>query len=487
MLLGRPGATARAAADRLVAGGVAVDVREGGQVPTDFSRQNDSDPYYAGARSVTLGVCTLGFGVVQLFAPRLLYAGHCVNANGSGVYEDPDTNGGNDVLIGTAVGLSRQRDIVLVDGPAAGRVWDGGVFSEDHRPVRGATRSRVGNLMCSSGSLSGVQCGIQVDQVDQAIFSKFPVVLAHRLGGGQAAGQGDSGGPLFELPYFDDGSRIAKGVILGGGVNGTQPCTIGERTIPGTGVARRCSNEIHYADVVTTLEAYSAKILTDFTLPGGAGRPASLSGDTNAELVGVNNNGDGGINVWYNNGAARWSGPTGVGSNWYHPAVVRFADLDGDRQEDLIGVNNNGDGVINAWRNVNGATGVWEGPYPIGSGWFRSENATFADIDGDGRDDLIGLNLNGEGRITAWRNNGRAFHEWPWGEAKQIGSGWYNPAVVRFADLNGDGFDDLIGVNNNGDGHLNAWWNNQQAWAWPWNGPFEIGSHWFDPAVAQFA
>jgi hypothetical protein len=301
--------------------------------------------------------------------------------------------------------------------------------------------------------------------------------------------------------------------------------------------------------VVQTLEYFGAQILTDWQNRGGQRRPASLTGDTSAELIGVNNNDDGLLNAWRNGGNAAWIGPTtGIGSGWWNRSVVRFADLDGDGKKDLIGVNNAGNGVINAWRNIDGINGGWDGPYSIGSGWTNPAIARFADIDGDGRDDLIAINPTGNGDALAFRNNGRAFQAWPWTASAVIGRGWTgdparfqfgdingdgyddllgvdnfgndlitaypnngavgslnwgtwpwsnttytigsgftNPSRVRFADINGDGYDDLISINDAGDGIIHAWRNNQAAWGWPWGPRGDIGSGWWNADWAQFA
>jgi hypothetical protein len=368
-------------------------------------------------------------------------------------------------------------------------MWDGEYTSDHYVPVRGATLSRVGNWVCVSGSRSGANCGARVFATD-ALSSNgiYPIVKAQEPNGAQVAGRGDSGGAVYELPYSPDstGSVIAKGIHLNGRPNAD--CVIGERD------GRQCHSEIGYADIVQFTEAHGAKILTDWQNAGGERRPGSLDGDNNAELIGVNLNGDGTIVAWRNGGNAAWIGPTpSIGSGWWNRASVRFADLDGDRKDDLIGVNVSGDGLIRAFRNVDGINGNWDGPYYVGSGWTNPAVARFADIDGDGRDDLISVNADGSGKILAYRNNGHAFQAWPWTDPAPIGYGWSNADTVRFADINGDGADDLIGINNWSNGAITVWPNNQLVnslnWGtWPWtNTSYTIGAGWYNPSLVRFA
>ena len=55
---------------------------------------------------------------------------------------------------------------------------------------------------------------------------------------------------------------------------------------------------------------------------------------------------------------------------------------------------------------------------------------------------------------------------WPWGVEATVGSGWPDPALIRFADLNGDGRDELVNIQPNG--VARAWTNNGRFPGWPW-------------------
>ncbi|KAL8948177.1 MAG: hypothetical protein Q9222_005610 [Ikaeria aurantiellina] len=85
---------------------------------------------------------------------------------------------------------------------------------------------------------------------------------------------------------------------------------------------------------------------------------------------------------------------------------------------------------------------------------------TFADLNGDGRDDYIWIGPNGE--ITAYVNGGQAADgHWIWyPQPKQIASGVGGKrGEIRFVDLNGDGRAEYLWVHT--DGSVDVWLNQQ--------------------------
>jgi hypothetical protein len=212
-----------------------------------FTRQNDSSPYWGGARTQN---CTTGWAIWWNNNSRILSAGHCGN-NGNNIFD-----GGGDFM-GPVINDNDARDTHMIDVRGHGRVWDGPWFEPTFtKAVRGATFSNIGNFVCSSGSRSGIICNIRVTANNSSWAGRFPMVYADQQNFVSGAGQGDSGGPVFELPFPDDGRVFAKGTITGG-VDGTfVPCT-GE-VWPG----RICSWRFVYADVTQSLGFYGASILT---------------------------------------------------------------------------------------------------------------------------------------------------------------------------------------------------------------------------------
>lgn len=218
--------------------------------PTLASRGNDSPPYWGGAR---WGGCSNGFGIRIAGATKMLSAGHC-GANGDAAYD-----GGGDYM-GTVAGDNNAYDRLYINTSSGSRIFTGGVGSgETTKGVNGAAHSYVGDWICDSGAYSGERCGIQVVAVNETVnvgYLIYRLVKAEKVDHTAAVGNGDSGGPV----YAENGSSgaIAKGTntAIDGSVE--QPCT-GIPTDPGR---RICSWRFWYVDVVNSLDAYAATIIT---------------------------------------------------------------------------------------------------------------------------------------------------------------------------------------------------------------------------------
>ncbi|MDT7788345.1 MAG: hypothetical protein QOF58_6764 [Pseudonocardiales bacterium] len=208
-----------------------------------------------------------------------------------------------------------------------------------------------------------------------------------------------------------------------------------------------------------------------------------LDGDGNADLLRVN--ADGSLTAWGNRDAfsGAWTAPVTVGNAGGGDATrVRLTDRNGDGKADRVVVNM--DGSMTAWQNNGVLTGgSWSAPMTIGNVGTADQNRVrFGDLNGDGRDDLIRVNDNGS--LTAWQNN-NVFNG-SWSSPAVIGNvGTAEALRVRFADLNADGKDDLIRIN--ADGSLTAWQNNN-ALGGSWFSEKAIGNAGTtDPTGVEFA
>ncbi|MFC5186837.1 FG-GAP-like repeat-containing protein [Actinomadura harenae] len=164
---------------------------------------------------------------------------------------------------------------------------------------------------------------------------------------------------------------------------------------------------------------------------------------------------------------------------------VRWADYNGDGRADYLSVNSNGS--VNVRLNTDGHGG-WQdlgqvrGPDSAVSA--DSSRARFADFNGDGRADY--LHIDQDGGVTAELNNSDGPGGWQkLGRvlAPATSPDWFttNPALVRFADLDGDGRTDYNVLHpdngsfhtsiNQGGGVSGLGWNPGQVGLMPGVGP----------------
>ncbi|MFJ8751655.1 GDSL-type esterase/lipase family protein [Streptomyces sp. NPDC102441] len=161
---------------------------------------------------------------------------------------------------------------------------------------------------------------------------------------------------------------------------------------------------------------------------------------------------------WVNRGkVANGNGVKGRG------AQVRFADVNGDHDDDYLVVHE--DGSVQAFLNndvpVNGNQG-WQSIGVIAAGTGdEGDQVRFADIDGDAYDDYLVVHDNGS--LEAWVNNDVAVKgKSAWKKLGQVAEGTGNPgSKVRLADLDGDKDADYLIVHSNG--ATEAWLNNDVA------------------------
>lgn len=163
----------------------------------------------------------------------------------------------------------------------------------------------------------------------------------------------------------------------------------------------------------------------------GDGLPDILGGaDTAAEVV-----------WWQNNG--------GDPGNWPRHLVdddvpgahdVIGQDLDGDGDADIVGVSYEDDLVV-WWRNDGGNPIQWR-RLIIGSDFDYPTKVDAADIDGDGDIDVAAVAWN-DRQIAWWRNDGGSSPQWT---QQIISEGFTGAHWVQIADLDGDGRPDVVGA-----------------------------------------
>jgi lysophospholipase L1-like esterase len=222
------------------------------------------------------------------------------------------------------------------------------------------------------------------------------------------------------------------------------------------------------------------RIVKGFGVPGKDVQFADLDGDRRADYLRVGHTGI--THAWLNRTGHK-NGPfipkargfTDIGViTIEHGAdkTYRWADINGDRRDDRIVVDVAGanEGQVHGWRNTvraGTAKPAWDArprilrpatAGAVGNQW------RFGDLDGDGNDDCIRVELSGAMKVYSWdKNTAEAC-----GSEMRVNGGSVEPVElpggsvpattkIRFADLNADGFDDYVTIA--ADGVVRVWLN----------------------------
>lgn len=172
--------------------------------------------------------------------------------------------------------------------------------------------------------------------------------------------------------------------------------------------------------------------------PGGV-EVADLNGDSRPDLVVTNESGS--VSIFLNDGNGRFHAPPGAPfAAGPSPNDVAIADFNGDKRPDLAFANHETHAVTVLLGDGRGgfaaapAVPVRSVPHPHG--------IAAADLDRDGHTDLV-IDSWGQNRLELLRGNGRGgFAEW---EMVPVGQHPYQRP--RIADVNGDGWPDLLASN----------------------------------------
>ena len=182
-----------------------------------------------------------------------------------------------------------------------------------------------------------------------------------------------------------------------------------------------------------------------------------VNGDGKADIVGFGNNGVM-LSLSTGNGFTTpalvlqdFNYNNGNGWTYNHPRFL--ADVNGDGKDDIIGFGNSG--VYVAYSTGNGFTGVSlqvnEFGYNYGNGWdILATPRLIGDVNGDGKADIVGFGNNG---VMLSLSTGNGFTT-PALVLQDFnydnGNGWTFNHPRFLADVNGDGKDDIIGFGNEG-------------------------------------
>ncbi|MGB3439822.1 MAG: hypothetical protein WBA97_13830 [Actinophytocola sp.] len=214
VLAAHPGVTTRSADMAMLraAAGVPLTVRQE-EPMTDVSRQDDSPPWWGGARTwnqTASTLCTSGFGVRDNANRRyILTAEHCGQV-GSRI---ADAKG---EFIGTTSAGHDDHDIGLIPANSENFMYVGGGDSNTGARVTGWGHVFVGQYLCQSGVTSAEATGGPVCNLKVIFFwqDREDLVEAEQTEGQSAARGGDSGGSVYSNA---SGGVVANGTVTRAG------------------------------------------------------------------------------------------------------------------------------------------------------------------------------------------------------------------------------------------------------------------------------
>jgi hypothetical protein len=213
----------------------------------------------------------------------------------------------------------------------------------------------------------------------------------------------------------------------------------------------------------------------------GGSRKSSLDGNGRAEIALIQT--DGQIKAWHNYkgfDTMPYGAAAVIGTSFTDPARVRFADLDDDGKSELIQIQ--ADGQIRAWHNDLGfAASPYGNSVIIATGFTEPARTVFTDLDDDGRSEIALIQT--DGQIKAWHND-LGFAASPYGYTVTLATGFTDPARVRFMDLNDDGRSEIALIQI--DGQIKAWHNYKGFDTMPYGAAQIIATDFLDPARTIF-
>jgi hypothetical protein len=206
--------------------------------------------------------------------------------------------------------------------------------------------------------------------------------------------------------------------------------------------------------------------------PAGAWRRVRISAETSDEGIAFGDiDRDGLLDLVATTGDAKevawWRNPGDGSSDWARQEIGRFpeavypdrvgvGDLDGDQRLDVVVTEENGaaEGAEAYW---------WQQPETLGSGGWKRHKITsrgslnslsVADVDADGKLDVVMGEHRGQLRVSIWRNlGGGRFLE------QLIGKGMESHLGARAIDLDGDGDLDVVSIAWDAPATIHVWRN----------------------------
>jgi hypothetical protein len=183
---------------------------------------------------------------------------------------------------------------------------------------------------------------------------------------------------------------------------------------------------------------------------------ADLNGDAKPDLVVLNSDS---VTVLLGDGDGTFQSPVRYSSGFAYSGSVVIGDVNGDRAPDIV-ISNGSAAVFQGLRGAVSVLlglgdGTFQPPITYGSGGLEATSVAIADVNGDGRPDIIVTNFcslvcpGSTGWIHVLLGNGDGTFRAPVG----YGTAGFGASSLAVADLNGDGRPDLAVVNL----HMGNW------------------------------
>ncbi|HEY4416511.1 MAG TPA: FG-GAP-like repeat-containing protein, partial [Verrucomicrobiae bacterium] len=173
---------------------------------------------------------------------------------------------------------------------------------------------------------------------------------------------------------------------------------------------------------------------------------ADVNGDGKVDLIAANITASS-LTVFTNNGSGIFSSNATYAVGATDPAKIITADVNGDGKPDLISVNSDINNTVTVLTNDGSGHFVFCSSYDAGS---LGNDAAAADVNGDGKPDLI--IADGADEIVVATNNGSGHFTdtLPDNSNYNLANNHVSANSIAVADVNGDGKPDLIGVSFTG-------------------------------------
>ena len=257
------------------------------------------------------------------------------------------------------------------------------------------------------------------------------VLLGNGDGTFQAAVSYGSGGLAASSVAVADVNGDGKPDLVVGAVSATAPCADGPAFCPGVvGVLLGNGDGSFRTAVVYASGGQDAVSVA----------VGDVNGDGKADLIVANLSGV--VGVLLGNGDGTFL-PAVTRSVTGAPVVLTLRDVNGDGRLDLVVANPedaNGNGTVDVL--LGNGNGTFQSPVTYSSGGHDANSVATADVNGDGKLDLLvaDTDVNGNGTVEVLLGNGDGTFQ----PRVAHGSGVFGASSVIAGDVNGDGKLDLI-------------------------------------------